>query len=75
MEFVTYDLGYSIMPNGDVVTSDGLPRGAFPEKDWPELFGKPLTFRKPTAFEQGDIDRTNRALASSLAAFVARGVA
>jgi len=23
---VTYDLGYRIMPNGDIITSDGLPR-------------------------------------------------
>ena len=23
---VTYDLGYQIMPNGDIITSDGKPR-------------------------------------------------
>ena len=25
-EFTTYNLGYRIMPNGDIITSDGKPR-------------------------------------------------
>lgn len=46
------DLGFAIMPNGDVVTSDGLPRGSFDEAGWIKQFGRPISFRKPTDEEQ-----------------------
>ena len=52
MEAFTVGIGYLITPNGEVVTSDGLPHGSFDEQAWTEHFGKPLTFRKATAEEQ-----------------------
>ena len=66
---VTVDLGYSVMRNGDIVTSDGLPRGHFDEQAWIEQFGKPPTFRKPTPEEAADLARMNNALASQFDAF------
>lgn len=64
-----FDGGYSILPNGDVVTSDGLPRGDLNAANWPEIFGKPLTFRKPTEAEAVYAKRVNSALDRAMSAF------
>ncbi len=58
-----YDLGYAILQNGDIVTSDGLPRGNFDEQDWIEQFGKSPTYRKPTEAEAALWSGTNERLA------------
>ena len=54
---IEYDIGFSILANGDVVTSDGLPRGSFDVESWPEIFGKPLSFRRPTPAERKELEQ------------------
>lgn len=44
---VTFDLGYIVMPNGDIITSDGKPRDVdeIQLRTAQELAGHPLEFR------------------------------
>lgn len=63
------DIGFAIMANGDIVTSDGLPRGYHDERVWLEQFGKLPHYRKPTEAEALALSGQNEALARSFAEF------
>jgi len=60
-EHFTYDLGYSVMQNGDIITSDGKPRLLSDEhakiaKANAKKAGKPVLFREPLPHEREDFD-------------------
>ena len=67
----TVDTAYSVMPNGDVVTSDGEPRYMSNEhiNMATDDGHRPLVFRCPTPEEAVDFARMNNALASQFDAF------
>jgi len=76
-EFKTYDMAYSILPNGDIVTSDGLPRAIDDiqlkiVKDAAKERGEVITFqfRSPTEKEKADLDRQHKSLQSAFEAFL-----
>lgn len=60
------DLGFAVMTNGDIVTSDGLLRGSWDEQGWIEQFGKPPTFRKPTEAEASQHAEPDRCIGAQL---------
>lgn len=66
------DLSFALLPNGDILTSDGLPRGSWDEEGHVRQFGKPPTFRKPTAEEAALLDDNSTALDQAMAQFSER---
>ena len=64
-----HDLGYLILPNGDFVTSDGLPRDGYVADDGYAMLGKPLNFRTPTDQERDQINGTNDLLVAAFRDF------
>lgn len=59
IETYTVDLWYQVMPNGDVITSDGTPRRLHDEHakiaiENAKKHGREVTFRKPTEAEEGE---------------------